>query len=498
MRRNLTLQAGLLTGSRAVGQIFNALSGIFVVRVLSQFDYGTYRQLILMWSTLILVGDAAFSQSLYQFIPGHREQARKFIGQTLLVTIVLALVWTGGLVLLAGPISGFFKNPQLAEHMLILGAYLGFSLLAKAPETALIALERVGAVALNTMIFEGMKFALMLFVLYRGDGITWLLRVMALTAALKLAHLLWTLRDQISIAPAGTLTSQFRYSMALWLPGLLNISGTYAHQYIVGYYFNTIEYAIYAVACFQVPLIGVVAASINEVFLVRATEYHKTNQREELLKIWLSACRKAQMIFLPSTIACVALAGPLVITLFTRRYISSVPLFMIMVTGLAFYGFFQDGMLRAYGAMRAYALFYLLRVALALGLGIAGARWFGLWGAAISTVAALVILNAAQLWKVAALLEVPFSRVLPWKDIGKIALASGTSGILARVCAGLIARPPIALMAGGIVFGVSYLALIRILELLSADDTRELVDNVRAGFNRLGILRPEVSRQSQN
>ena len=69
MRRNLTSQAGLLTGSRALGQIFNALSGIFVVRVLSQFDYGTYRQLILLWSTLILMGDAGFSQSLFQFIP---------------------------------------------------------------------------------------------------------------------------------------------------------------------------------------------------------------------------------------------------------------------------------------------------------------------------------------------------------------------------------------------------------------------------------------------
>jgi O-antigen/teichoic acid export membrane protein len=153
-------------------------------------------------------------------------------------------------------------------------------------------------------------------------------------------------------------------------------------------------------------------------------------------------------------------------------------------------------MVRAYGAMRAYACFYFLRVALALGLGIAGARWFGLWGAAISTTAALAILNYAQLWKVAALLEIPFSRVLPWKDLGKIALASGGSAVLAALCASVLERPAVALVAGGVVFGATYLILIRMLGLLDADDTRHLFDSVRVGFNRLGILRPEVSGQA--
>lgn len=496
MRRNLTTQAGLLTGSRALGQVFNALAGICVVRVLSQYDYGTYRQLFLLWTTLFLIGDAAFSQSLYQFIPGRREQAGKYLGQALLVTVGMALAWMAGLVLLAGPLARFFGNEKLVQHMFILATYLGLSLFAKAPEAALISLERVGSVAMNTAFFEALKFALMLAALYTGGGITWLFRLMSLAAGLKLIHLFWLLRDQITFAPAGAFAVQFQYAMALWLPGLLNIAGTYAHQYIVGYYFNPVEYAIYAVACFQVPLIGVLSTSVGEVLLVRATEYHAQNRQGDLLQIWLSACRKAQMIFLPTTLACVALARPFIVTLFTRRYLASVPLFILIVLGLALNGIFQDAMLRAYGAMRAYAFFYFLRVALALGLGVVGARWFGLWGAAFSTLATLVILNAAQLWKVAELLEVSYARVLPWKEIGKIALASGVSGSLAAVCARLISWAPAALAASSAIFAVSYLLLAMRLGLVSAAETRQILEQVRAGAHRFGFLRPEVSQQA--
>ena len=493
MRRDLTTQAGLLTGSRALGQVFNALSGIFVVRVLSQFDYGTFRQLILLYTTILLVGDAAYSQTLFQFIPERREQARKFIGQALLVTLGMALVWTVGLVLLAAPLGRFFGNRDLVEHMLLLAVYIGLSLLAKSPETALINLDRVGSLSLNTAFFEGLKFALTLVVLYQGGGIGWLLRVMAVSAALKLLHLFWTLRDSIAFSASDASADQFRYAMVLWLPGVLSILGTYAHQYIVGHYFNPAEYAIYAVACFQVPLIGVLSNSVAELLLVRATEYHSQNRRDDLIQLWLSAHRKAQLILLPVTLACVALAGPLLTTLFTARYSSSVPLFIVMVLGLSLNGIFQDGLLRAYRAMRAYAFFSLLRVVLALSLGVLGARWMGLWGAALSTLATLVILNTAQLWKVAQLLEVPFSGVLPWKDLGKIGVTSSACAILAAATARLFSWAPAALGVGGAVFAVAYIAIGFWIGPFSRDETRTILKYIRGGFSRLGILRPETS-----
>jgi O-antigen/teichoic acid export membrane protein len=493
MRRSLTSQAGLLTGSRALGQILNALAGLVVVRALAQFDYGTYRQILLLWTTLFLVGDAAFSQSLYQFIPSQRKDTRTYLGQALAASLVMASAWSVGLVLLAASIGRFFNNADLAGYMKLLAAYLACSLFTKAPEAALINLERVGAVALNTACFETLKVAMVLGVLRAHGGINALLWAMLLSTVLKLTHLLWLLRGTGLSLALGSFGVQFQYAMLLWLPGLLNIAATYAHQYIVGFYFDPARYAIYAVACFQVPFMGVLSTSVGEILLVRATEYHAQRRQTELLQVWHNACRKALLIFIPVVIACAALAGPFITTLFTLRYRASAPLFIPIVLGLGFSGLFQDSMLRAYGAMRAYAGFYILRVVLALGLGVAGARWWGLWGAALSTLASLTILNFSQLIKVAALLEAPFSRVLPWPELGRICLVSGLAAGPAALAASQVSRPMFALLVGAGVFGAVFALLAPRLGAVRAEESREFTLHLRAAAGRLGILPTKVS-----
>lgn len=79
----LTTQVGMLTASRVLGQILNAVAGFLIVRVLFQYDYGTYRQILLLFTTLYLIGDAAFAQSLYHFVPRERDRASIFLGQAM-------------------------------------------------------------------------------------------------------------------------------------------------------------------------------------------------------------------------------------------------------------------------------------------------------------------------------------------------------------------------------------------------------------------------------
>ena len=171
MRRTLTEQTGLLTASRALGQFLSALSGIFVVRALSQADYGTFRQLLLLYTTVLLLGDAGFSQALYQFIPAHREQAHKYLSQALVATLAMSMLWMVGFIALGGRVAQFFGNRDMVAQMGLLAVFLVLSLLSKVPEAALITLERVRILALNTGFFETLKFAMVLAVLFTGKGI---------------------------------------------------------------------------------------------------------------------------------------------------------------------------------------------------------------------------------------------------------------------------------------------------------------------------------------
>ncbi len=484
MSGGLTKQAGLLTASRAAGQILNVLAGLLVVRALAQHDYGTYRQLILLYTTIYLLGEAGFAQSLYHFIPRQREQARIFIGQAMVAAMAMAALWAALLIGLAGPVSDYFGNPHLAGYMMLLAGYLGFSVVARVPECALVTLERVPAASLNTAAFELLKFVMVVAVLKWNGRISWILWAMLLATAARLLHLLYQLRGEIEFGVTGMFREQWLYSASLWFPAILNISATYAHQYIVGYHFNPSDFAIYSVACFQVPFMGVLSSSVSEVFLVRAARYAKEERRSEIYQLWLAACRKSLLVYLPVTVGLAVLARPLIQTLFGAAYVTAAPLFAVLLWVLPFYGLLQDGMFRAYERMRVYSFFYGLRLVLAVALGLVGVTFYGMWGAAISTVLATAILNGTQLIKVAELLHVPYSAVLPWRDIGRILLAALAAMLPAMLCGEFIRPIWLALLIGIGVYAATFVLLALKTRAITKAEIRDVAGFVSSRLSR--------------
>lgn len=458
MPGSLSKQALLLAGSRALGQVLNAVAGLLVVRALAQFDYGTYRQLFLLYASFYLIGDFAFAQSLYHFVPRARDRAHVYYSQALLAALVFSLAWSAAFLLFAQPLGGYFENPDLPRHMALLGAWLTLNLLAKIPETALITLERTAESSFNIAAFEGLRFVFVVGAILAGSGMDGILWAIIAASALRLAFLAVLLRGLLRWE-LGAFAEQFRYAMSLWLPGLMNNSSVYAHQYIVGHYFAPADYAIYAVACFQIPLMGVLGTSVGEVFLVRATHFAETGRTDEICRLWLEACRKSLLVYIPAAVAFAVLAEPLMVALFTPAYRASAPLFVFIVASLPFQGMFQDSVFRAFHAMRAYSFFYFLRVVLSIGLGVAGAKWWGMQGAAVSTLLALAILNAAQLAYVARLLQVAYAGVLPWGSILRAVGVSAVAAVPAYLAARWLAWPPLALGTGLAGFVALYVPL---------------------------------------
>jgi O-antigen/teichoic acid export membrane protein len=277
---------------------------------------------------------------------------------------------------------------------------------------------------------------------------------------------------------------QVSYAMALWIPAILNGAiGTQAHQYIVGHYFDPFQYAIYAVACFQVPFVAILTNSIGEILLVRATEYCSQGRRLDLYTLWMNVCRKALLVYVAIAAVLMVLARPIIVTIFTSRYRASAPLFAVMVLGLVSYGIFQDGLFRACSAMKTYGMFYALRAGLSVGLGFAGLRLWGLWGVALSSVLAIGIVNLLQLVPAAKLLQVPFGKVLPWKDVTKMLLAAGVAASGVGILLHTFASHVIILIAGFPLFGILYGGLVIKLGVISGAEVLVVLREIRTCFH---------------
>jgi O-antigen/teichoic acid export membrane protein len=496
MKLSLATQAGLLAASRAAGQVLNALVGIVVVRFISQEDYGTFRQVYLLFATLVVLTDLGLTESLYYFLPRNPGQRRKLMLRS---TWVVGLAQVGGglaMLLGAGALGRFFNNAGLAHYVGLLAVYIGLSAVTRLWEVQLVAEQRVPLAALVAGGSEALKVGLMFVSLAVQPGIGGLMWALVAGAGLKALGYGWfLLREFAKGGPAGGATNeggdsgeQFRYAMGLWVPAILNTLAMQAHQFIVGYSFTPAEYAIYSVACFQVPLVGVLTTSIIEVMLVRVTEARAQGREEEVKRVWHQASTKSLLVFIPIATGLAVAAQPLITLLFTPAYAAAAPLFAILMISLPLNAVFTNNLLRAYGAMTDYAKFYTARLLLGLALGIAGVAWLGMWGVALSSVVTLYVIVGWQLTRVAELLRVSFATVLPWGGIGKIILASVLAAMPAGACVWWIAWPGAAVTAALASYGVAYALLALKMGLLEREDLRGVANDAMRVLARLGVV----------
>lgn len=502
MKLSLATQAGLLAASRAAGQVLNALVGIVVVRFISQEDYGTFRQVYLLFATLVVLTDLGLTESLYYFLPRNPGQRRRLMLRSAWVVGLAQVVAGMAMLLGAGALGRFFNNADLANYVGLLAVYIGLSAVTRLWEVQLVAEQRVPLAALVAGGFEALKVGLMFVSLAVQPGLAGLMWALVAGAGLKALAYAWFLLREFAIgaAPAegpadagGSSGEQFRYAMALWVPAILNTLAMQAHQFIVGYSFTPAEYAIYSVACFQVPLIGVLTTSIIEVMLVRVTEARAQGREEEVRRVWHQASTKSLLVFIPIATGLAVAAQPLITLLFTPTYAAAAPLFAILMIGLPLNAVFTNNMLRAYGAMTDYAKFYTARLLLGLTLGIAGVAWLGMWGVALSSVVTLYLIVGWQLTRVAELLRVSFAAVLPWGAIGRIILASALAALPAGACAWWIAWPAAATAAALASFGVAYGLLALKMGLLRREDLRGVANDAMRVLARLGVVHSKAN-----
>ncbi len=498
MRLPLTTQVGLLTISRAAGALLNSLVGFLIVRHLTQSDYGTFRQVYLLYATLLPIADLGLTESLYYFVTLSPGQHVALIRRVLLAIGVVQILIGGALLFQAGAIARFLNNPELASLMGLLTLFLGFSAVARCWETELIAANRTPLASLVIFGSEALKVVLMAAAVMIFASLVWLVWALVFAAAAKCVAFVVSL---IVDSEAGTverralapLRQQLHYGIALWIPGVIRLLSLQAHQYIVGHYSLPATFAIYSVACFQVPFLGMLSVSISEVFLVRATQCWSRGERQELYSLWQGTCRKALLFYIPVATALAALAHPVITLLFTRRYAASAPLFAMMVFTVVLDGVFQGPMLRACCAMQAYTAYNVVRGIVAVLLGAFATKVWGLWGAAASLLATTVLINLAQLISVARLLQVPYSAVLPWRDIGKVFVASALAAIAVWITSLHIESQPSAIAVGCALFGCIYGAMLLVTRLVRVNDCTSLLRRTTAAVREAMLMRARTA-----
>jgi O-antigen/teichoic acid export membrane protein len=260
---------------------------------------------------------------------------------------------------------------------------------------------------------------------------------------------------------AALFREQLVYVLPFAVAVVIDLLQANFHSYAVSHRFDPATFAVYAVGCFQIPLLELVASPMCNVMMVRMSESLRDGRGGEAAPIWTGTTRVLALLFLPAAAVLAVCAPDLIVFLFTERYGASVPIFMIWSLSIALSAFQTDGVLRVYAATRFLLALSAVRLVLTAALIGPALAQFGLRGAVIVTVGVAAVSKAAALARIAGLLQVRFALLLPWRDLAAISGIAAAAAAPAFLLRSALQVPPFAGLAiTGLVYAGAYTVLL--------------------------------------
>lgn len=468
----------MLMAGRAAGFVVAFAIPIVLVRAFDQHDFGTYKQLFLIYTTLYAIAQVGLAESLYYFLPGTSRDAGHYLANAVVGLGFAGTLCLAGLWLLQAQISHWLNNPLLGAYLPLLGLYLLFMLAAAVFEIGMTARKRhlhaFGAYASSDLLRA--VFSITPVLLF--GGLMALLIGSVMFAMLRFGVTVWYMRAEFTdgVRPDMALfRKQLAYALPFALAILIDSAQQNLHMYAVSYHYDAATFAVYAVGCLQVPMVDFMMTSTSSVMMVRMREQLHTGDHAAVLELWNDTTRKLALVFIPLVGVLLVCADRLIDLLFTSRYAASAPLFMVWSLSILLTALMTDSILRVYAETR-FLIFMnivkLLFIATTIGWALSA---LGLMGAVLSTLGAMLVSKLIALVRVRTLLRSGAARLLPWKALVNGAAIGALAAVPALAVKTLLPLPDLsALLVTGGTYGATYLGLLWLFGPLSGEERMAL------------------------
>ncbi len=436
MSQSRTVKAGILASGNFLTTCVRLISAVVLARLLSMYDYATYRQTLLAYafiSPLLILG---LPQALYYFLPEENKRPRSVLLENVLLLSFMAGLFTlflifGGNRLLAWR----FNNPDIARTLLILAPFPLFMLPVSGLSACLIARNRVKQVAVYNVLSRLFMLAAVLtaVLIYRTPAAaivgTVVGAAIVLVPALKL---MFASCNVGSLLPsANGMWSQLKYAVPLGLAGMIGTISVLLDKMIVSSMCAPEQFAVYANGAIEIPLISVLTGSVMAILIPDLVKMYKAAQYTELRELWHRAMVKCSLIILPIMVFLLVMAPEVIRILFSDKYVESVEPFRIYLLALPV-RITQFGAIFM-AARRNNLIVYrtITGLILNLFLSIILVKVMGYIGAVVSTVLIMYFWAVPyNLVFITRILKTNFRNIIPFKILTKVLIVSIGSGVI--------------------------------------------------------------------
>ena len=453
--------ASALVIGRSVGFAAAFAIPIVLSRILDQTEFGTYKQLFLIYTTLFGVAQLGMAESLYYFIPRDSKGAGQHIASALATLAAAGVGCLALLVLFSAGIAGWLKNLQLTPGLLPLGIFLILTLVAAPFEIVLVSRRKYGSAALAYAVSDLMRVACVLSPAIVIGTISSVMWGAAGFACARVGAMVWTLRRDLVTGFRPNVVmwrEQLAYALPFALAVAVDVIQSNFHQYVVATRYDAATFAIFAVGVLQVPLVDVIATSSANVMMVKMGA--DGLDRRAALALWHNTIERLSLLVFPLVVFMLIAARDIIVLVYTDAYLASVPIYQLSTLAILPTCLCVDAVLRARAQTRVLFGLNLVR----LGAVAAFIGWsltaFGLRGAVVATLLATLLARALGLARIARLMNVGVVELLPWKRLTITGLVAMTAALPALwVQAALSAPRLLELSIVAAIYGAAFVLL---------------------------------------
>lgn len=480
----------LIAASKGATQLVTIGSVMALVRLISQEEVGTYRQVMLVIVFLTSILGMNLPASLFYFVPKlGPDHRRPLVYHLMLLTLASAAVTALLVFFGADIIADRFDNPDLAPLLRIASVYPFARLFLSQVPAFFISIDRAGRAGAYTLLSEGFRAGIVVSMAWAGEPLTTIFYWMV-AGSLVLAVV--GLIDMYRLSPGrgwpsldrGLIDQVLGYVLPMLAATAVGIINRHLGSLMISVIFDPERYAVYSCGAMQLPAVGIITSSIFTAIMPNLVTLWEEKRKQKVLDLWEVAVRKASLIVFPCFAVFLVCSGDLMLLLWGRGYEDSRWPFMVYLFELPMRVAIYGSLLRAIGRTKPIAVGAVIALvanfATSISLIVLARTFLGpdsllafvapAIGTEMATFASIVYL----LRKIGQDMQVSQRELMPWKDLIRIMSLCLLAGLVIYV----LPLDSLSLLTRLIVQAVVFLAVLAILLLATGtlhDDEKKIL-----------------------
>ncbi len=497
-RNVLTKRAAMLAAARILAFALTIPLPLVLVRTLSQSEFGLYKQVFQILMTVLALAGLQVNMSVLYFLPRNPDKKPQIALNALAFYVVVGSLIALVFAVVPGWVTIIFKGDGLVPHMPLLGVAILLWLMSTVLDAVAIADNDIRSASLFVVVVQVTKSGLLMAAAVLFGSVHAVVIAAVLQGAVHCLLMFGYLHRRFGRFWGTFDWTLFRAQIANALPfgvgGLAYATQADLHNYFVSHYFDPDQFAIYAVGCFQLPLLSMLFEAVVNVMLPEVARREAMADYDGIIALWAAAVRKLALFFVPAYVLLFVVRHEFITTLFTKNYEASAPIFAINLLGIFLMLCMPTSILRSFEELK----YFRLKLSVAMIPVACLSLYVGIHaGGLIGAITAYVVVQTLDL----AILMLVLARRLKM-SLGDITRLSPLLRILgASTAAGLAAFGTRLALAGGhvfitlvvcsVVYGMVCLTAIFVIGAVTTAEKAEIRDTLlkyyRVGSRRIGL-----------